>query len=133
MSNTLKGKKWFHQWRIILQYVLQFSDLLDRTVQTKGPQILTSSLELQPLHSQLPDCNAALSFRLVSSSVFANERLTNLRPGASVADPIVIDTLTANPNVIYSEMHDQEFVQGSSGLRPIFLGHIDLCTPSPSP
>jgi hypothetical protein len=32
------------------------------------------------------------------------------------------------------EMQDREFIQGSStGLGPVFLGHIDLCTPSPSP
>jgi len=43
--------------------------LLDYTVQTKGPQILISSLELPPPHSQLPTHNAAVSFRLVSSSV----------------------------------------------------------------
>ena len=82
-----------------------------------------------------------------------------------VTDPIIIDASTANPDDIYDEMHDQEFIQGSStgrvllghlnlytspapkihdqkflpgsssglGPRPVFLGHIDLCTPSPSP
>ena len=34
------------------------------------------------------------------------------------------------------EMQDREFLQGSStgaGLGLVFLGHVDLCTPSPSP
>ena len=61
----------------------------------------------------------------------ANERLTDIRPGASVADPIVIDASTASP-----PLQGREFLQGSStgaGLGPVFLGQIDLCTPSPSP
>jgi hypothetical protein len=63
----------------------------------------------------------------------ANERLTGTRSGASVADPIVIDASTASPP---PKMQDREFLQGSStgaGLGPVFLGRIDLCTPSASP
>jgi hypothetical protein len=81
--------------------------------------------------------------------------LTNIRPGAS-ADPIVID---ANPDMDQEfiegsstgagldllghlhtspppKMRDCKLLQGSAtgaGLGPVFLGYIDLCTPSPSP
>ena len=60
-------------------------------IQTKGFQILTSSLEQPPPHGQ--------------------------------------STVTANLDVIYNEMQDQEFVQGSStGAGPVLLGHVNLCT-----
>lgn len=83
--------------------------------------------------------------------------LTDIRPGASAVEgPIVID---ANSDIdqefiqgssagagLYllghsctsppPEMQNRKLLQGSTtgaGLRPVFLGHIDLCTPSPSP
>ena len=46
-----------------------FSSQIYFFVQTKGPQILTSSLELPSPHSQFLTHNAAVSSRLVSSSV----------------------------------------------------------------
>ncbi|KAF8969668.1 PIN domain-like protein [Flammula alnicola] len=62
--------------------------------------------------------------------------------GASVADPIIVDdedeelAPATSPIIIDNELQDSEFVQGSStgaGLGPVFLGHVNLCTPSPSP
>ena len=50
-----------------------------------------------------------------------NERLTVIRP----------EVLCTSPP---PEIEDQEFLQGSSngaGIGPVFLGHIDLCTPTP--
>jgi hypothetical protein len=87
-----------------------------------------------------------------------NKRLTDIRPGASVENPIVIDynethrddqefvqgsstgggglVLLGHVNLCTSpppKMRDREFFNGSSTLGPVFLGRIDLCTPSPSP
>ncbi|KAF8958353.1 hypothetical protein BDZ97DRAFT_1842326, partial [Flammula alnicola] len=62
--------------------------------------------------------------------------------GASVANPIIVDdedeelAPATSPIIIDNELQDSEFVQGLStgaGLGPIFLGHVNLCTPSPSP
>jgi hypothetical protein len=59
-----------------------------------------------------------------------------------LADPIIIDfddqeppvASAANLIVIDDEMHDREFIEGSStGTGLVFLGHINLCTPSPPP
>ena len=90
------------------------------------------------------------------------QRLTNIRPRVLVADPIDTSRVNPDSsyNEIHDqefvqgsltsaglgflghvmspppETQDQEFLQGSStGARfgPVFLGRIDLCTPSPSP
>lgn len=58
-----------------------------------------------------------------------------------MTDPIVDDEgeeldSAPSPIIIDDELQNQEFVQGSStraGLGPVFLGHINLCTPSPPP
>ncbi|KAF8153351.1 PIN domain-like protein [Crassisporium funariophilum] len=79
--------------------------------------VLTSSkpqqLKLSPRRIQKPTNNGA-------SSSFDS--------GNSLADPIVIDNEDKDNTIIVDE--------GSStgmGLRPVFLGHINLCTPSPPP
>ncbi|KAF8971159.1 PIN domain-like protein [Flammula alnicola] len=70
---------------------------------------------------------------------------TSLEPpeaGASAANPIFVDNedqepaSATSPIIINNKLQDSEFVQGSStgaGLGPVFLGHVNLCTPSPSP
>jgi hypothetical protein len=53
--------------------------------------------------------------------------------GSSTGAGLVHVDLCTSP---LSEMQDQQFSQRSStgtGLGSVFLGRIDLCTPSPSP
>ena len=74
-----------------------------------------------------------------------NERLIDIRPGDSVEDPITIDASTdidqessTGAGLVLlghlctsppPKMQDRKST--GAGLRPVFLGHIDLCTPSP--
>jgi len=59
-------------------------------------------------------------------------RLTNISSGDSATNPITIDFEDQELNLAINRT--QEFVQGSStGLGPVYLGYINLCTPSPSP
>ena len=87
-------------------------------------------------HLFIATTSQSVAYSVSLFKCIANERLIIIRPGASVADPIiVIDTNLPDVNICTSPppemIQDQEFLHG--GIGPLFLGHIDLCSPPQSP